>query len=178
MSFCCETSSLGTALVNGSCHSKFLRNDSDRQYPLRDEPALFRNHSQITRPVQHTNDHQIIGSWWVVNGVRAVEGHAKSRRKRVALWPDQRRLLERSKLFLYRFDEACRDGRRGFPCDVGPNPAEFRRGGFGQTESERAANSFLPRSAMSSASKSTSRPAVTSAKPLSMSVFSAASSSD
>jgi hypothetical protein len=72
--------------------------------------------------------------------------------------------------FWMRFSRAC-----SCSSDPGRSASVVRR--VGQAEGERSANSFLPRAMMLPASKSLTRPAATSAKPLSISVLSAANSS-
>ena len=74
------------------------------------------------------------------------------------------------------FDKTGRNRLVRLAGKVGPDFSEvgFRR--LGQTERERLANSFLPRAITDAGSKSFTRPAATSASPLSMSDFSASSS--
>lgn len=66
---------------------------------------------------------------------------------------------------------------RGFGRNVKPDFGEVGFGCVGQAEGERSDSSFLPRAMILSASKSFTRPAATSANPLSISILSAASSS-
>ena len=97
---------------------------------------------------------------------------AKAGRELFAGSARQRKLPQRLEALLDRVDEARGDLFRRFSGERGPNFG----GCFGQTEGERPANSFLPRSMIRAASKSFTRPSARSVSPLSMSAFSAANS--
>ena len=107
---------------------------------------------------------------------RIAGDHWNSPREVVARRPGERKPAHGIKRG-FEFAEKMRgNGLRGFGGEISPNLGQvgFRR--LGQTERERLSNSFLPRSMMRPASKSRTRPAATSASPLSISAFSAASS--
>jgi len=112
-----------------------------------------------------------------VDGVIARKTDPQAGRETLPGRCGERKMPERFAIFFNAIDQARRCRLGGLAGNMEPNFSEvgFRR--FGQTEGERAANSFLPRSTMRAASKSLTRPAATSARPASMSAFKAVSSS-
>ena len=89
----------------------------------------------------------------------------------------ERKLEKWVAIVLNSFDQSRCGRLGGLDGKVVPNLGEigFRR--LRQTEDERTANSFLPRSTMLAESKSLIRPAATSARPASMSALRADNSS-
>src|ERR1017187_2409251 len=85
-------------------------------------------------------------------------------------------MQQRGKSLLDRFQEARSDHLRRFGGKVSPDLGQIGLSRLGQSEDERDANSFLPRSTICLVSKSFTRPAATSARPCSMSVLRAVSS--
>jgi len=131
----------------------------------------------IARAVQDTNNHKLVLVMHVIHGVVAGEGDSEAWRKMLARGACQREMPQRFAVALDLVDKAFGDRFGGFDGDIKPNLGKIGFGGVGQAEGERSANSFLPRAIIRSASKSLTRPAATSARPLSISVLSAASSS-
>ena len=86
----------------------------------------------------------------------------------------QRETQEWLEVSFDRGHKSRRDLLRGFGGEVEPDFREVIFGRVSYTEGERAANSFLPRSTILLVSKSLTRPAATSARPLSISAWSAA----
>ena len=127
--------------------------------------------------MQDANDHKLIFIVLVVDGVITGETNAQPGRVVVARGRGEREITQRLAILFDPVDEARCSGLGGFDGNVNPDFSKvgFRR--FGQTEGERSANSFLPRSTMRAASKFLTRPAATSASPASMSALSAANSS-
>ncbi len=112
----------------------------------------------------------------VIDGVGRMEDHAQACAELLAPGAYERRVQQRREFCLDGVEKARGDGLRRFGGDVSPDFGEIALGRFGQSEDERVANSFLPRSTIFFASKSLTRPAATSARPLSMSDLRAASS--
>jgi len=126
--------------------------------------------------MHHTDDHQLVRLSKVIDRIGGLKRHAKARCEVVARRASERKMAHRIKRSFEFVEKSRRDGFRGFGGEISPNLGQvgFRR--LGQTEDERLSNSFLPRSMMRPASKSRTRPAATSASPLSMSAFSTANS--
>ncbi len=139
--------------------------------------ALFGQSDGVARTVQDANDHKLNFVVHVIDGVIAAKSHAQPPRERFARGRGQRKMQERFASVFDMVDEACRRRFGNFDGDIKPNLREVFFSGVGQAEGERLANSFLPLAMIFSASKLLTRPAVTSAKPLSISALSAASSS-
>ena len=127
--------------------------------------------------MQHANDHELALIMQKVDGVIAGKTHAQAGRKVARGGAASGKMEQRLAILLDLVDEPRRRRLGGFDRNIEPDFGEvgFRR--IGQAESERSANSFLPRSMIRAASKSFTRPAATSARPLSISAFSAANSS-
>ena len=100
-----------------------------------------------------------------------MKNHAHAFAKLVARGTDQRRMQERREFCFDGLQKARGDGLGRFCGDVSPDLGEIVLGCLGQSEDERDANSFLPRSTIFFVSKSLTRPAATSARPLSMSAL-------
>ena len=130
----------------------------------------------VPRAMKHADDNQFCFSGRIVNCVFPVKRHPHPLRESIPRRPGKRKIEQMREGRLNSAEQALRGRFRGFESDIGPDFCKigFRR--VGQAEAERAANSILPRATMPPASKSLTRPAATSAKPLSISNFSAASS--
>ena len=131
----------------------------------------------VARAVQDANDHKLALVMHVIDSVVTREADTKPGRKIFAGRSGQGKVPERLAITLDLVDEPVRSRLRSFDGKVKPDFGEVGFCRLGQAEGERSANSFLPLAMMRSASKSFTRPAATSARPLSMSVLSAASSS-
>jgi hypothetical protein len=131
----------------------------------------------ISGSMQHPNDHELMLIVQVVDGIGAGKTDAQAGRKVVSRRGGKWKMKQRIAILLDPVYEPRRGRLGGFDGDVEPDFGEvgFRR--VGQAEGERSANSFLPRSTMRAASKFLTRPAATSARPASISAFSAANSS-
>ena len=127
----------------------------------------------VARTMEDADDYELAFVMKVIDGVVAGEADAKLFARRAG----HRETTERLAIALDLVYEPVRCRFGSFDGDVKPDFGEVGFGRVGQAEGERSANSFLPLAMMRSASKSFTRPAATSAKPLSMSLLSAASSS-
>lgn len=138
--------------------------------------TAFDQGRHVARPMQHPDDHNLVGIRQVVDGVSAVKNHAQARCQFFPGGSHQGKFLHLREAAGKIGDEARRYRLGSLQRQISPDFGKvgFRR--FGQAEGERAANSFLPRSTMRSASKSATRPWATSASPRSISAFSAATS--
>lgn len=129
----------------------------------------------VTRPMEDSDDGDGLTGMRVVDCVGPEEGHAYAWRDERACWLA---FGEGQNFFaggLRLGNQAVRRVLAGILRYIGP---DFRQVGFCVVgQEERAANSFLPRSAMRCALNSWTRPAATSASPLSISCLSVASSS-
>ena len=70
------------------------------------------------------DNHHGVSERLVVNGIRAVERHAKAWREQLARWPGQREVSQWLEDRLDRSDEARGNLRRCFGCQGGPNFGE------------------------------------------------------
>lgn len=125
--------------------------------------ALISNRAQITRTVQDANNrhHALVRP--IVDGIGTVENDTQVRCKLPTFRVRQRKRQQPLASRVQLSQETARDGLRGFLRDVRPDFRQILFGTLGQAE--RAANSFLPRLMMRSASKALTRPAATSARP-------------
>ncbi len=139
--------------------------------------ALVGQSCGVARAVQDTNNHKFGLVMHIIHRMITGEGDAETGRKMLARGAAQGEMPERFAVALDPVDEAFRCRFGSFDGDIKPNLGKVGFGGIGQAEGERSANSFLPRAMIWSASKSFTRPAATSARPLSISVLSAANSS-
>lgn len=126
--------------------------------------------------MEYAHNDDFVRSGQIVIGIVAEKGDAKARRKMVAPRPGKRMVAQRQEGRAQPPDKLCRGPLGGFGCDIGPNLREIGLRRFGQAERERPANAFFPRLTMRSTSKSRTRPAATSASPLSISAFKRANS--
>lgn len=136
---------------------------------------MLRDRGGVARAMQDADDNDLRLAANVIDGVIALKRHAQTARQAIARRPRHREVQQASACRPDLVEERGRGGLR----ILGDESPDFGQVGFrriGQTERERLANSFLPRAMMLSASKSFTRPAATSDRPLSMSAFKAASS--
>lgn len=140
------------------------------------EASLVGDRGGIAGAMKDADDDQLAAAGQVIDGVGTMEGDTQAWGKLLAPRADERRVQQRGEFRLDGIDKARGDGSRCFGGDVRPNFRQIGLSRIRQSEDERAANSFLPRSTIFLASKSLTRPAATSARPLSMSALSAASS--
>ena len=138
---------------------------------------MLGQNSGVARAMQDANDHKLALVMHVIDGVIAGETDAQARRKMLTRGRGERKMPQRLAIAFDLVNEPPCRRLGGFDGNVEPNLREVGFCRVGQAEGERSANSFLPRAMILSASKSFTRPAATSANPLSMSVLSAASSS-
>ena len=136
------------------------------------ETSSCRQGYGVARSMQNTNDHHLILVMHIVDCIAAFERDAKASRQLLAQWPRAREDAQRLAGCLDVFDEPGRNRLTGLSSDIGPGLGQvcFCRGS--QPEEERPANSLLPCSTMRETSKSSTRPAATSARPTSMSALS------
>lgn len=140
------------------------------------EASLVGDRGGLAGAMKDADDDQLAAGGQVIDGVGTMEGDTQARGKLLARRADERREQQRGEFRLDGIDKERGDGFRCFGGDVRPNFRQIGLGRIRQSEDERAANSFLPRSTIFLVSKSVTRPAATSARPLSMSALSAASS--
>jgi len=140
------------------------------------EPTPFGKRRDVTRTVNDADDHDRLSPHQIVDRVWPMKRHAQSRRELVPSWLRQRKMPQRLKARLDRTDKPRSDRLRRFGRKRDPDFGEIGLRRLGQTERERAANSFLPRSTIRALSKSSTRPSARSVSPRSMSALSAASS--
>lgn len=140
------------------------------------EPSLICDGGCVACAVQDANYDQLAIGGQVIDGVGGMEDHAQAWAELLAPGPYEGRVQQRREFCLDGFEKARGDGLRRFGGDVSPDFGEIALGRLGQSEDERVANSFLPRSTIFFVSKSLTRPAATSARPLSMSDLRAVSS--
>jgi hypothetical protein len=126
---------------------------------------------------QDTNNHELTFIVHVVDGIIAREADPQAGRKTGTCRCGKREMKQWLAIGLDLVDEPRCGRLRGFGRNVKPDFGEVGFGCVGQAEGERSDSSFLPRAMILSASKSFTRPAATSANPLSISILSAASSS-
>lgn len=100
------------------------------------------------------NDHDGVRKRHVVDRVWTVKGHAKAACEVIAGRAGKREMPERLERRFDRADKTVRDLLGSFRRQCGPDFCEIGLGGVGQSECERLANSFLPRSMIRAASKS------------------------
>ena len=127
--------------------------------------------------MQHANDNQLAFVVMVVDDVIAGKTRAQAGSKLLARGAGKRKITERLARLFDLVEQPRRGRLRRLDGNIVPDFGKIGFGRVGQTEGERTANSFLPRSTMRVASKSLTRPAATSASPASMSALSAANSS-
>ena len=127
--------------------------------------------------MQDANDHDRVLVMHIVDGVITGETDAQVGREVLARGRSEWKMPQRFAILFDPVDESRCCRLRGLDSDVEPDFGKvgFRR--LGQAEGERSANSFLPRSTMRAVSKFLTWPAATSARPASISAFSAANSS-
>lgn len=130
----------------------------------------------VRRAVQDADDDNCIRNHSVVDGVWRVELDAQPRTQRLARRSGERKMPQRFQCRLDRGDEAGGDRLGGLGSEGGPDFGQIMLGCIRQTERERPANSFFPRSIIRAASNSSTRPSATSDRPRSISALSAASS--
>lgn len=126
--------------------------------------------------MQHADNHDLGFRRKIIDRIAAVESNAQIGRELMARRARKRKILQAGKDCV-DFVEQAR--RRRFRTVVGDISPDFGKVGFrrvGQAEVERSANSFLPLAIIFAASNFFTRPAATSARPLSMSAFKASSS--
>ena len=121
--------------------------------------------------MKDANDDQLAINRQVIDGVGRMENHAQACAELLAPGPDQWRMQEWGEFRFDSFQKSRSDGLGRFGGDVIPDLGEIVLGCIGQSEDERDANSFLPRSTIFFVSKSLTRPAATSARPLSISAL-------
>lgn len=134
------------------------------------------NGGGVSRPMQHADNHDFRFPGKIIDGIAAEERDAQVGGELMALRAGERKVLQAGKCRADFVEQARRRGFRTVVGDIGPDFGEvgFRR--VSQAEVERSANSFLPLAIIFAASNFFTRPAATSARPLSMSAFNASSS--
>jgi hypothetical protein len=166
-------------LVAGGGNKRWNRKDASwfmTLSPLR-ETAMFGQGGNIASAMQDAHDHQFPLIMHVIDAVISRRAGPEPRRKLLPRGARKRKVAEWLACAPELVDQpGCRRLGR-FQSDVRPDFSEVGFCGISQTEGERSAKSFLPRSMMRAVSKSLTRPAATSASPASISDFSAASSS-
>lgn len=140
------------------------------------EFAAIGDRRDVARAMNDAHNDQLAGTHEIVDRVFLVERDPQAGCKMLALRAAQRKALKRLKRAAECMDEVGGYALRGFGGDRCPDFDEvgFRR--LRQTEDERRVNSSLPRLMIRAGSKSPTRPAATSASPLSMSALRASSS--
>ncbi len=126
---------------------------------------MIGNGCNITRAVQYPDNDHGIRERLVIDGIWAVEGYAEARSNLIPWSTSKREYPQRLERRFDCMNEARRDRLGCFRGDVEPDFGQISLGGFGQTDGERAANSFFPLSMMRSALKSFTRPSARSVKP-------------
>ncbi len=145
--------------------------------PSRARKASRFGHSRdVSRAVQHPHDDDVPAALLVVDDIVALKSRSQAWRQTVARSAGQRKFGQVRERRLYARQQPVRCRLGTLDGDIGPDFGEIGLGRFGQAERERAANSFLPRAMIVCGSNSFTRPAATSARPLSISALSAANS--
>ncbi len=139
------------------------------------ESSLICDGGCVGGAVQDSHNDQLAIGGQVID-VGRMEDHAQAWAELLAPGGYERRVQQRREFCLDGFEKVRGDGLRRLGGDVSPDFGKIALGRVGQSEDERVANSFLPRATIFFASKSSTRPAATSARPLSMSDLRAASS--
>jgi hypothetical protein len=104
--------------------------------------------------MKDANDDDGVGKRPVVDGVGTVKGHAQAGCEVIAGSAGKGEMSKRLEGRFDGADKTVRDMLGSFRRQRGPYLGEIGFGGVGQSERERLANSFLPRSMIRAASKS------------------------
>src|SRR5574338_629881 len=140
------------------------------------EAASLGEGGSIPGAMQDADHGQLGGTGDVIDGVGALESHAQPLGELLTGRADSGMAAELLHLVVNPGQLLGGRGLGGFDGQIYPDFGEVGFSGVGQTEGERPANSFLPRSMILSMSKSVTRPAERSAIPLLMSARRASSS--